>query len=98
MNKVLLTLTILFSAAKLNAQDSLMLIAESSFDSGEYEAAYADFKQAGNFFFEKERFSDYVESHIRMVDCKVQSGDPFMAKSLARTRWSLLKRSFHQTN
>ncbi|MEQ9467136.1 MAG: CHAT domain-containing tetratricopeptide repeat protein [Ekhidna sp.] len=65
------------------AQQSQQSRAESLYSSGDFEGAYEEFKAAGDIHFANEDFADYADTHLKMIDCQLQAGDPFHAKSLA---------------
>lgn len=65
------------------AQESQLSRAASLYAKGDYEQSYDLYKEAGDVFFSEEQFFKYTETHLKMIDCQLQAGDPFHAKSLA---------------
>lgn len=82
MRKVIVASFILLSIG-IQAQQSQLQEANSLYENGEYSKAYTQFKEAGDLLFANEKFAEYVNTHLQMVSCKIESGDPFHAKSLS---------------
>lgn len=67
----------------LSAQTDAFNTAVSLEEAGNYQEAYKAYKEAGDLYYAKNEFSEYVNAHLCMVNCQLQDGDPFHAKSLA---------------
>lgn len=64
------------------AQDNRMEQARASFEQGAFEEAYDQFRQASDLYYANEKYELYIEAHLEMVNCLIQQGNPFHAKSL----------------
>lgn len=73
------------------AQDIQLKQAQSFYSEGNYEDAYNQFKKAGDIFFANEEFVKYADTHLKMVDCQIQAGNPFHGKSLAENTLTFLE-------
>lgn len=82
MRKIFIAISLVLSIGT-QAQQSQVKEANSLYKNGDYSNAYVQFKEAGDLFFANEQYPDYVDSHLKMVSCQIESGDPFHAKSLA---------------
>lgn len=83
MIRLLLTSIFFLSISILFAQDAQRNQAESFYAAGSFSEAYDKYKEAGDIFFANESYVAYVDTHLKMVDCQLEAGDPFHAKSLA---------------
>lgn len=82
MRKILFTLSLALSVLCIG-QESDLNKAELLKANGNFEEAYTYFKKAADAFHVKNQPKEYVSSHLEMIDCQLQKGDPFHAKSLA---------------
>ncbi|WP_420575694.1 CHAT domain-containing protein [Ekhidna sp.] len=71
-------------------QEAEMKQAQSLYLEGEYENAYTQFKEAGDLYFSNEKYAEYVDSHLQMIDCQIHAGNPFHAKSLSENTLTFL--------
>ncbi|MEQ8629326.1 CHAT domain-containing tetratricopeptide repeat protein [Ekhidna sp.] len=82
---------LLFFSQFAFGQDIQLKEAESFYSEGNYENAYIQFKEAGDIYFAKSAFTEYVDTHLRMVDCQIHAGNPFHAKSLAENTLTFIE-------
>lgn len=83
MRKLLTTtITILF-LLPTTAQEVELKQAETFFANSQFEEAYDQYKAASDVYFGNGNYSQYSNTHIKMIECQLQLGDPFLAKSLA---------------
>ncbi len=82
MRKTLFTLLFLTSIFA-NAQGADLKQAETLKANGNFEDAYSYFKKAADVFHSKNQAQEYANAHLEMIDCQLQKGDPFHAKSLS---------------
>lgn len=73
------------------AQQSQLKQAETLYASGDFDQAYEELKSAGDILFANEEFQEYVDTHLKMIDCQLQAGDPFHAKSLAENTLTFIE-------
>ncbi len=86
-----LILTFILIATVSIAQDIQLKQARESFGKNEFEQAYSQFKEAGDIHFANEEYSEYIEAHLNMIDCQIQLGNPFHAKSLSLNTLEFIK-------
>lgn len=55
----------------------------ASFANSQFEQSYQQFKEAGDIHHASGDFKQYVGTHLKMIECQLQLGDPFHAKSLS---------------
>ena len=79
---------LLFFSQFAFGQDIQLKEAESFYSEGNYENAYIQFK---DIYFAKSAFTEYVDTHLRMVDCQIHAGNPFHAKSLAENTLTFIE-------
>ncbi|MEP0986851.1 CHAT domain-containing tetratricopeptide repeat protein [Ekhidna sp.] len=65
------------------AQEVQLNEAESFYQNRQFLEAYNKYRVAGDILFENGQYPEYVDSHIKMINCRLEAGDPFHAKSLA---------------
>ncbi|SNT38012.1 CHAT domain-containing protein [Ekhidna lutea] len=82
MKQLLFFFITLFSIESL-AQETQLKQAEATYANGDFDNAYVLFKKAGDLYFANEAFVQYIDTHLKMIDCQLQAGNPFHAKSLA---------------
>ena len=78
-----ITILFVFTFSCSLAQEKELRLADSLYKSGVFEETYFAYEKARNAFFNKEEFSAYVSAHVQMIKCKIEAGDPFLAKNLA---------------
>ncbi|MEP1032740.1 CHAT domain-containing protein [Ekhidna sp.] len=83
MRNILSATFITISLLNSFAQEIQLKQAQSLFANSQFTQAYDQFKEAGEIHFANGNYDLYVGSHLKMIDCKIQLGDPFQAKSLA---------------
>lgn len=83
MRSIIFLFTLGVFSFQLSAQSEAMQRAQTLEAEGNFSEAYEVYKDAGDLFYANENFEQYVESHLRMVNCQLENGDPFHAKSLA---------------
>lgn len=77
----------------LNAQQTFLENASTAESSGDYETSYEEYKKASDLFYADSKFKEYANTHLKMVDCQIQLGNPFLARSLAQNTVSFIEES-----
>lgn len=92
MKRTFVALTIWFFSLHTYAQNDLLARAESAYNDEKFQLAYDLYKEIGETFYSNENYSSYVDTHLKMIDCQLQLGDPFHAKSLAINTLEFIKK------
>ncbi|MEO9481847.1 MAG: CHAT domain-containing tetratricopeptide repeat protein [Ekhidna sp.] len=85
MRKLLTFVFTLISLGSSLAQEIQLKQAQQAYANSQFELAYNNYKDAGDIYFTKGSYDLYVDTHINMIDCQLQLGDPFLAKNLAQS-------------
>ncbi len=91
MRKQLLAVFISVVFFPVLAQEIQQKQAEEAYAGSNFDKAYDQFKQAGDIHYANQDYGQYVESHLKMIDCQLQLGDPFHAKSLSENTLQFIK-------
>ncbi|WP_436517248.1 CHAT domain-containing protein [Ekhidna sp. To15] len=90
MKKLLFAAFISIALLNAKSQEVQLKQAEAAYSGSNFAQAYDQFKQAGDIHFANEQYDLYVEAHLKMIDCQLQLGDPFHAKSLSENTLEFL--------
>ncbi len=82
MRILIIKILLISSVVSLGQVDQLKQ-ADQLFENSKFEDAYSLYKEVGNIHFANESYDQYVISHLKMIECQLQLGDPFLAKNLA---------------
>lgn len=91
MRKYLLTTLLSIFLLSAIAQEAQLRQGQSLYEDSDFAGAYELFKEAGDIHFSKEKYDLYVDAHLKMIECQLQLGDPFHAKSLAENTLEFIK-------
>lgn len=91
MRKYLLTTLLSILLLSAIAQEAQLRQGQSLYEDSDFAGAYELFKEAGDIHFSKEKYDLYVDAHLKMIECQLQLGDPFHAKSLAENTLEFIK-------
>ena len=80
------------------SQEDQVNRARTAYESGDYLKAYDLYKEASEVFYKNEDYSAYVGAHLGMIDCQLQAGDPFHAKSLAENTIDFIRNEKSEEN
>lgn len=81
--RILTTVALSLVFLTATAQEIQLTEAEALFQKREFLKAYDKYQEAGNILYANGQYPAYVDSHIKMINCQYEAGDPFHAKSLA---------------
>ncbi|WP_420318256.1 CHAT domain-containing protein [Ekhidna sp.] len=85
-------LILVLSSTLLFAQTTEINEADNLFSSGQFNEAYELYKESADQFFEKGENVSYIAAHVKMVECQIEAGNPFLAKSLSENTLDFIQK------
>ncbi|MEM6737909.1 MAG: CHAT domain-containing tetratricopeptide repeat protein [Bacteroidota bacterium] len=83
----------LLSAFVLNGQQDILDKASRLESDGDFAKSYEYYKKAAHLFYENSEYKEYIRIQLKMVNCQIQLGNPFLARSLSENMVTFLQES-----
>ncbi|MEM6815836.1 MAG: CHAT domain-containing tetratricopeptide repeat protein [Bacteroidota bacterium] len=83
----------LLSAFASNGQQDILDKASGLESNGDFAKSYEYYKKAAYLFYANGQFKEYIRVQLKMVDCQIQLGNPFLARSLSENVLTFLQES-----